>query len=235
MEGDGKKGSVSPGFFTIYRVNRYTIGCPFGASLLYAVRENVSLVNGRSTRHVARAIGSEKHLWKRASPFTSEATDYLIPSGRAQGEKMTVCEWPRSLPPALSLSLSLPLASEKRRSMISSLFRPRNNEKAYSKFPIPNSFAHFSKSVHGKGGTFLFFFFFFFILLMVGETLRFIPSMIAIILVSSSDINPIWMENPFLQKLNPKITYLSKSISARFSAASIHKNIAIPFSKSNHE
>lgn len=89
---DGKKGSVSPDFFTIYRVNRYTIGCPFGASLLYAVRENVSLVNGRSTRHVARAIGSEKHLWKRASPFTSEATDYLIPSGRAQGEKMTVCE-----------------------------------------------------------------------------------------------------------------------------------------------
>lgn len=82
------------------------IGCPFGASLLYAARENVSLVNGRSTRHVARAIGSEKHLWKRASPFTSEATDYLIPSGRAQGEKMTVCEWPRSLPLALSLSLS---------------------------------------------------------------------------------------------------------------------------------
>lgn len=39
MEGDGKKGSVSPGFFTIYRVNRYTIGCPFGASLLYAVRK----------------------------------------------------------------------------------------------------------------------------------------------------------------------------------------------------
>ena len=112
------------------------IGCPFGASLLYAARENVSLVNGRSTRHVARAIGSEKHLWKRASPFTSEATDYLIPSGRAQGEKMTVCEWPRSLPPALSLSLSLPLASEKRRSMISSLFLPRNNGKLYSKFPI---------------------------------------------------------------------------------------------------
>lgn len=134
-----------------------------------------------------------------------------------------------------SLSLSLPLASEKRRSMISSLFRPRNNEKAYSKFPIPNSFAHFSKSIHGKGGTFLFLFFFFFILLMVGETLRFIPSMIAIILIPSSDINPIWMENPSLQKLNPKITYLSKSISTRFSAASIHKNIAIPFSKSNHE
>lgn len=99
----GKKVAVLPGFLAIYQVNR----CPFGASLLYAVRENVSLVNGRSTRHVARAIGSEKHLWKRASPFTSEATDYLIPSGRAQGEKMTVCEWPRSLPPALSLSLSL--------------------------------------------------------------------------------------------------------------------------------
>lgn len=100
---DGKRVAVLPGFLAIYQVNR----CPFVASLLYAVRENVSLVNGRSTRHVARAIGSEKHLWKRASPFTSEATDYLIPSGRAQGEKMTVCEWPRSLPPALSLSLSL--------------------------------------------------------------------------------------------------------------------------------
>ena len=136
------------------------IGCPFGASLLYAARENVSLVNGRSTRHVARAIGSEKHLWKRASPFTSEATDYLIPSGRAQGEKMTVCEWPRSLPPALSLSLSLPLASEKRRSMISSLFLPRNNGKLYSKFP--NSFAPFfpNRFSMAKEGQVCFFFLF---------------------------------------------------------------------------
>lgn len=160
MEGDGKKGSVSPGFFTIYRVNRYTIGCPFGASLLYAVRENVSLVNGRSTRHVARAIGSEKHLWKRASPFTSEATDYLIPSGRAQGEKMTVCEWPRSLPPALSLSLSPSLQKNTDRwSRLSSA--PVTTKKLIQNFPFQILLLIFLNRSTAKEGRFFFFFFLF--------------------------------------------------------------------------
>lgn len=144
----------------------------------YTARENVSLVNGRSTRHVARAIGSEKHLWKRASPFTSEATDYLIPSGRAQGEKMTVCEWPRSLPPALSLSLSLSLQKNADRwSRLSS--SPVTTETFIQNFPFSKFFCSiFSKSIfHNKEGTSLFFFSFFFFVFysMVGIILSMIP------------------------------------------------------------